>query len=131
MSLITVLVKIFGETSIINTAMVYAVLTFLNTSRGPDVGGIGVGGFGCIGAFFLDNFRSREMSSPSSEMNDSSSLDTSIRACSSCFWAETAHPNLARLPHEEDDKATMTKKLTANCAKIMVVQRRKLYGRDV
>ena len=52
MSLITVLVKIFGETSIINTAMVYAVLTFLNTSRCPDVGEIGVGGFGGIGAFF-------------------------------------------------------------------------------
>ena len=50
------LVKIFGETSFgemsINTAMVYVVLTFLNKSRGPDVGGIKVGGFGGIGSFF-------------------------------------------------------------------------------
>ena len=89
MWLITVLVKIFGETSFgemsINTAIVYAALAFLNTSRGPDVVGIGVGGFCGIGAFCLDNFRSREMSSSSSETNDSSSLDKWISACSSCF----------------------------------------------
>jgi len=61
-------------------------------------------------------------SRPSTKTDDASSFDKWIRT-PSCSWAETARPNLPppSLPHDEDDKAVMIKKLTANCVKIMVV----------